>query len=550
MLLMLTTVSNLVMRCEGLDNGVARTPPMGWLSWERFECRVDCLAFPDGCINEDLYTQMADRLVSDGYAAVGYKYVNVDDCWAEMERGPDGSLVADHLRFPSGMKALGDAIHAKGLLFGLYGDIGSKTCGGYPGTEGHFDQDAQTIASWGVDSWKMDGCFANYSDFGRTYPEFGEALNRTGRPILYGCSWPAYVIGHAPFPDIAKHCNLWRAYNDIYDNWDSLYSIISWWTTNQAQLITVHGPGQWNDPDMVIGGNFGLSEEQAKLQMSVWSILAAPLFLSVDLRTVSPSIASILKNEEVIAVDQDPLGIQGTHFASQNNFDWWSKRLSDGTTAVTITNVYTLGGPRHAPTKLSDVGMKAAFVRDLWSHTDLGLKVGAFDSYVHPSGAAMYKLSPYPRPVSCSYDSIDAGDHTDTTNCNSHQRFQQWLLSDDNTIRLASDLTFCLTVGPDAAPDGEGGTALSITPCGKPSLPTQLFAADDAQHIVSAVNGHCLTVPLKHSLGEWNSVNLATCNDNALAERSKWITHVDGTIESVYDGMCLSVCHWDIAFHH
>lgn len=163
---------------------------MGWLSWEAFACELDCDQYPKQCISERLYMEMADRLASDGYKELGYEYVNVDDCWSELERDPvTKELVPDKKRFPSGIKALADYVHSKGLKFGIYGDIGTKTCGGYPGftTENkttYFDIDTATFASWGIDSLKVDGCYANTTDFTWLYPKLGKALNNTGIALI------------------------------------------------------------------------------------------------------------------------------------------------------------------------------------------------------------------------------------------------------------------------------------------------------------------------------------------------------------------------------
>ena len=172
---------------NGLDNGLVRTPPMGWMSWERFACNIDCENYPNECINEQLYKDMADRLSTDGYKDVGYNFVNIDDCWAEKTRDPTTKrLVADRKRFPNGIKALADFVHSKGLLFGIYGDVGTKTCGGYPGARGDdgtdYDTiDAQTYAEWEVDSLKLDGCYAETKNMTNMYPEMGIALNSSGR---------------------------------------------------------------------------------------------------------------------------------------------------------------------------------------------------------------------------------------------------------------------------------------------------------------------------------------------------------------------------------
>ncbi|XP_075234701.1 alpha-N-acetylgalactosaminidase-like isoform X2 [Lycorma delicatula] len=299
---------------SGLDNGVALTPPMGWMSWERYRCNVDCNEYPDECISERLFHRMADLLVSEGYAEKGYKYVIMDDCWLSHERDKNGRLQPDPDRFPNGIKALSDYIHSKNLYFGIYEDYGNFTCAGYPGILGHMKTDAQLFKEWEVDYVKLDGCYSNISQMDKGYPEFGRHLNETGRKIVYSCSWPAYQEDVDILPDyekIAENCNLWRNYDDIQDSYDSVVSIVQHFGKMQDIYAPVAGPGHWNDPDMLIIGNFGLSYEQSKMQMAMWAILAAPLIMSNDLENIRPEYKEILLNEDVIKINQDKLGIQG-----------------------------------------------------------------------------------------------------------------------------------------------------------------------------------------------------------------------------------------------
>ncbi|XP_060705154.1 alpha-N-acetylgalactosaminidase-like isoform X2 [Hemiscyllium ocellatum] len=239
---------------HSLDNGLMRTPPMGWLAWERFRCNTDCDNDPENCISERLFMDMADRLAEDGWKELGYQYVNIDDCWAAKERDLEGRLVADPIRFPSGIKALAEYVHAKGLKLGIYGDLGTYTCGGYPGTTlDQVELDAHTFASWGVDMLKLDGCYSNSSTKALGYPLMSKALNATGRPIAFSCSWPAYEGGLPPVVNytlLGEICNLWRNYADIDDSWESVRGIINWYSRHQDVLQPVAGPGKWNDPDM------------------------------------------------------------------------------------------------------------------------------------------------------------------------------------------------------------------------------------------------------------------------------------------------------------
>ncbi|XP_069130858.1 alpha-N-acetylgalactosaminidase-like isoform X1 [Argopecten irradians] len=329
---------------RGLNNGLARTPPMGWMSWERFRCITDCEHDKDNCISEKLYMDMADRLVSDGYAAVGYEYVNIDDCWMDMKRDENGRLQADPKRFPNGIKALADYIHKKGLKIGIYEDFGTHTCGGYPGSKFYMELDAATFASWGIDSLKLDGCYTDTADIPIGYPIMEQFLNLTGRPILYSCSWPAY-LKTPNYEAIAKSCNIWRNYGDIQDSWDSVQSIINFYGKDSGNFSGVAGPGNFNDPDMLIIGNFGLSYDQQRVQMAMWAIMAAPLLMSNDLRNIRKESKDLLQNKGAISINQDPLGIQGKMIYSIGKIQVWNKPITPvGNFAFAILN-FGDGGP-------------------------------------------------------------------------------------------------------------------------------------------------------------------------------------------------------------
>ncbi|KFD47961.1 hypothetical protein M514_11138 [Trichuris suis] len=297
-----------------LDNGLSLTPPMGWLSWAAFGCELNCIRHPLRCINEQLYMDMADRMVEDGYLAAGYNFVNIDDCWMKMTRTADGRLEADADRFPSGIRSLAEYMHRRGLKLGIYADFGKKTCAGFPGSMDYLKLDAATFASWNVDMLKLDGCAVNVQLMAKGYPEMGLYLNQTKRPIVYSCSWPFYETYKGMEPNytaVAESCNLWRSYNDIDLSWRSVLSIIDWMDKNQDKIIPAVGPGRWNDPDMLIIGTPQLTIDQAKVQMALWSIWASPLIMSNDLRFITKANRDILLNRKVIAVDQDPLGIMG-----------------------------------------------------------------------------------------------------------------------------------------------------------------------------------------------------------------------------------------------
>ncbi|KAF5274043.1 hypothetical protein FQR65_LT04441 [Abscondita terminalis] len=315
----------------GLDNGLALTPPMGWMSWQRFRCITDCDLYPDECISDKLFRKMADLMSSEGYLAAGYEYLIIDDCWLSHERDARGRLQPDPKRFPFGMKSLADYVHRKGLKFGMYENFGGYTCAGYPGIIGHLEEDAKTFAEWEIDYIKIDGCNASVSDYKDGYTDFGRYLNATNRPIVYSCSWPYYIEKKGILPDygyLGKICNLWRSVYDIQDSYRSLSDIIDWYKKNQDRVQKYGGVGHWNDPDMLIIGNFGLSYEQSKTQMALWAILAAPLLMSVDFTTIPQKEKALLLNKDVIAINQDSLGIQGWWVTTINSIDVWIRPIN------------------------------------------------------------------------------------------------------------------------------------------------------------------------------------------------------------------------------
>ncbi|KAM7353165.1 alpha-N-acetylgalactosaminidase isoform 2-T6 [Cochliomyia hominivorax] len=350
---------------SSLENGLARTPPMGWLSWERFRCNTDCDNDPDNCVSEYLFKTMADLLISEGFASVGYEYVNIDDCWLEKQRSNNGKLVPDKKRFPSGMRSLSDYIHSKGLKFGIYEDYGNYTCAGYPGILGYQQSDAEQFKEWNVDYIKLDGCYALPIEMDRGYSEFQQILNRTGRPMIFSCSWPVYQIYAGMKPNLTlvkENCNLWRYFDDIQDSWTSVESIIDYFGNNQEVIAQHAGPGHWNDPDMLIVGNFGLSYDQAKAQFAIWSILAAPLLMSVDLRTIRPEFKEILQNKKIIDVDQDPLGLQGIRIYKHKGIEIWSRPITPilgkyYSYAVAFINRRTDGTPSDIAVTLKELGL-------------------------------------------------------------------------------------------------------------------------------------------------------------------------------------------------
>lgn len=356
---------------------------MGWLSWERFGCETDCKTSPKSCISEQLYLDMAQQLASLGLDKLGYRYVNIDDCWSALARNKNGTLSEDAVRFPSGIGALSEKIHKLGLLFGMYTDIGSKTCGGYPGLNNAID--IPQFVDWKIDSLKVDGCYADVKEMKKLYTDLGAALNATGRPILYSCSWPAYQADHceneSDMATLVKECNLWRNFDDVYDNWASVRSIANFFArkTKDDILVRSAGPGHWNDPDMLLAGNPGLSLSEQRAQFAIWAILAAPLYISADLRVISADSLAILSNKEVIDINQDILGKQGHVLSDDGNYRIWIRLLSSSEgekIAVLFENKGSIFEKIRFRFNISQLGWSVGShvtVRDVHAHNDLPL---------------------------------------------------------------------------------------------------------------------------------------------------------------------------------
>jgi alpha-galactosidase len=311
--------------------GLALTPPMGWNSWNKFACNVD----------ENMIKGMADAMVSSGMRDAGYVYLNIDDCW-HGDRDSLGFIHPDAKRFPSGMKALADYVHSKGLKLGIYSDAGSLTCGGKPGSRGHEFQDAMMYAKWGIDYLKYDWCNTEGLKAQGAYMTIAAALQSAGRPIILSlCEW-----GQSdPWRWASNVGQLWRTTGDIGDKWEGLKSYGNWSALSAMKILESQdtlrkyaGPGHWNDPDMLEVGNGGMTTSENRAHFTMWAMIAAPLIAGNDLRNMSKETAEILMNKEVIAIDQDSLGIQGFKYAAKDSLETWVKPLKGGDWAVTFLN--------------------------------------------------------------------------------------------------------------------------------------------------------------------------------------------------------------------
>ena len=359
-----------------VNNGLAVTPPMGWNDWNKYGCSI----------SDSLIRRQADAMVSSGMKAAGYQYINIDDCWLSKSRDGNGNVVPDPSKFPNGMKALADYVHSQGLKLGIYTDAGTATCAGFPGMYGHEQQDANTYASWGIDYIKVDWCNSSGIDAQTQYTKIGNALKSTGRAITFSlCDWGQSNVWTWG-PSVG---NLWRTTGDITDTWSSMLSNFD----SNASHASSAGPGGWNDPDMLEIGNGGMSTTEYQAHFSLWAISAAPLITGTDLSTMSATTKSILINTDVIAVDQDTLGVQGTKVSDSNGLQVWSKKLQGGSVAVVLLNRNTSAASITA--NWSNIGISgSASVRDLWSHTNVGSFNGSYTANVVGHGVVMLKISP------------------------------------------------------------------------------------------------------------------------------------------------------------
>lgn len=312
--------------------GLALTPPMGWNSWNTFQTRI----------NEELVKQTADYFVSSGMRDAGYTYIVLDDGWMSRKRDSlTGDLVADPQKFPSGMKAVADYVHSKGLKFGLYNCGGTMTCAKYPGSHGYEEQDAKLYASWGIDYLKYDWCYSEGLDAKESYTKMSQAIRNAGRPMIFSlCEWG----GNKPWFWAKNVGHLWRTTGDIGNVFDG-YKVYPTWKSNGVMtIVDLHeylypyaGPGFWNDPDMLEVGN-GQTQAEDRSHFSIWCMMAAPLMAGNDVIKMSKETLAIFTNKDAIVIDQDKLGVQGFRYSNKDSLQVWFKPLANDEWAVCFVN--------------------------------------------------------------------------------------------------------------------------------------------------------------------------------------------------------------------
>ncbi len=392
-ILIIITINSFAQKFPGL----ALTPPMGWNSWNTFQTNI----------SEDLVKGIVDSLVSSGMKDAGYTYIVLDDGWMSMQRDSiTGNLIPDPKKFPHGVKALADYIHSKGLKFGLYNCAGTKTCAGYPGTRGYEYQDARFYASQDIDYLKFDWCYSDSLNAVEAYTTMSKALKTAGRPIVFSlCEWGS---NHA-WTWAANVGELWRTTGDIYACYEGQKDMGTWKANCLMHIVDMNeplrkyaGPGHWDDPDMLEVGN-GLSDGENRTHFSLWCMMAAPLIAGNDIRKMSAETRSILTNKDVIAIDQDPLGVQGFRYSTKDSLATWFKPLNGGDWAVCFVNrssqpqqINFNWKNENVNDTLSSLQLNAATttykIADVWTKKTSSTTAKPFNAAVQPHDVIMLRL--------------------------------------------------------------------------------------------------------------------------------------------------------------
>jgi alpha-galactosidase len=375
--------------------GLALTPPMGWNSWNTFASNI----------SESLIKETADAMIANGMRDAGYTYIVIDDCWESRERDAQGNLVPDPKKFPGGMKALGDYLHAKGFKFGIHSCAGTKTCAGYPGGRGHEYQDALSYASWGIDFLKYDWCEHGTADARETYKTMRDAIHTAGRPMVFSlCEWGQ----NKPWEWAGDVGHMWRTTGDIYGSYDGRKGWESGWKRNldlQYTLVESNGPdgigkyagpGHWNDPDMLEVGTEGLSYGESRAHFSLWCIVAAPLIAGNDVRHMEPVYRDMLVNKDVLAIDQDALGKQGFRALADpgKNIEIWVRELSNGEWAVCALNTSGAAADLTVEWKRLWTIQGNFSVHDVWANKPAGDTGKSLTARVDSHDVLLFRLTP------------------------------------------------------------------------------------------------------------------------------------------------------------
>ncbi|MFF7159407.1 ricin-type beta-trefoil lectin domain protein [Streptomyces sp. NPDC008139] len=485
-----------------LGNGLALTPQMGFNDWNAYGCNV----------SESLIKSTAQAMHSNGMQAAGYSYVNIDDCWMTHSRDAGGHLVPDPVKFPDGIKGTADYVHSLGLKLGIYEDAGLQTCGGYPGSLGHESTDAQSFASWGVDYLKYDNCYSgpgcalnscpngNPQPAETRYTAMRNALAATGRPILYSlCNWGqdnVWTWGSGVG-------NSWRTTGDINASYSSMLSIFH----SNVGLASYAGPGHWNDPDMLEVGNGSLTTTESRTEFSLWSEMAAPLIAGTNIASASATTLSTLTNTRVIAVDQDPLGKQGTMVSSAGGLDVLAKPLANGDVSVALFNeTGSTATISTTATAIGKTGASSYTLTDLWSGAT-STTSGTISASVPAHGTVMFRVA----------GGTTGGGGTGTT-------------GELHAVGAAK----CLDV-PNSTT--AAGTQVEIWSCNGGANQIWTHSASNQLSVYSGSGQMCLDANDNQTTAG-TKVVVWGCNGQV---NQQWVLNSNGTITGVQSGLCLDV---------
>jgi len=495
---------------QALENSVARTPPMGWNSWNTFGCNI----------NESLIRGMADSIVSSGMSAAGYKYVIIDDCWFNPNRDSSGNLQGDSSRFPSGMKALGDYLHNKGLKFGIYEVPVDKTCAQYfnsypgsTGSQGHETADARQFASWGVDYLKYDWCSPNgtINDQITTFAKMRDALAATGRPIVYSINPNSIHSKTGPQRNWGDVANMWRTTEDIQLVWQTDQT--NGYPMGIQNILNVNiplagyaGPGHFTDPDMMEVGRGTLSDTEQRTHFAMWAMMASPLIAGNDIRSQSSATSTILKNANLIGINQDSLALQASQVSNDGTRRVLAKRLSNGDVAVALFNQGS--STTTVSTTAAAIGKSGSSftLLDAWTN-GTSTTSGSISASVPGHGTVVYRVS---------------GGGTNTSPPSTPPASTGSLVSASSSR--------CLDVPNSSTTNG---TQPVIWDCNGGNNQKWTTSGQTIQAL-----GKCLDAPTNATAG--TKVEIWDCNGG---NNQMWTFNSNGSISGVQSGLCLDVDH-------
>ncbi|KAH8669745.1 alpha-galactosidase A [Tricladium varicosporioides] len=509
-------------QCISAINLLSPTPPMGFNNWARFQC----------ALNETLFTTTADFMSKSGLLAAGYNRINLDDCWELKNRTSKNELQWDPVKFPHGIPWLAKYVKKLGFHLGIYSDAGNMTCGGYPGSLGYEDIDAKTFASWGIDYLKLDGCnvpvpkgMTLEGTYKQIYSKWHSILSKLADPMIFSESAPAYFapwMGVTNLSDwysvmnwVPKYGELARHSNDImtYDSggaWDSI--MVNYQNNLLFARYQEANHGFWNDPDFLIVDHWELTLDEKKSQFALWCSMGAPLIISADVPNLKKEELEYLTNKDLIAVDQDSLGMQATLVSQDGTWDVLTRNLSNGDRLVTVLNRGAKSGTISIDTDRLGLftycnGTYADYkIKDLWTGKSKTVTtVDGIKTTVPAHGTAVFRVT---LPTICDQPNWPTGlvFNTASFNCltGNHNPLvevsfrkcngsdsQVWSLNPEGgRLRTQDDGTRCLIAMPG---DGTANGTVYMNRCEGKGVQRQKWHYDVNGNLKNGFTKGCLT---------------------------------------------------------